>query len=97
MRRRYSAEEKAKWVEGWKASGQTRGAYAQEQGLKPGTLSKWTLESQAGFVEVKRKPGTNFLCHKEIVVEKGGIRVLLPQEISERGIQAAASLLERLA
>jgi transposase-like protein len=96
MRRRYSAEEKTKWVEGWKASGQTRGAYAQEQGLKPGTLSKWTRESRAGFVEVKRKPEANFLPDKEIVVEKGDVRILLPQDISERGIQAAASLLERL-
>jgi transposase-like protein len=38
---KYNTEEKAKYLEGWKASGKGAREYAREIGVKGQTFSKW--------------------------------------------------------
>jgi transposase-like protein len=69
-------EEKAKWLEHWKASGQGVWAFAEENGIKGQTFSKWVKKQRDGggkFVELKGAgiaggPGG-------IVIEKGDIHI----------------------
>jgi transposase-like protein len=86
---RYSAEEKTKWLEQWKASGKGVWEYAREIGVKGQTFSKWVKKQKGGgkkFVEIK-SAGID-LCPGEIVVETGNIKVHLPLGMSGKEIRA---------
>jgi transposase-like protein len=86
---RYSTEEKAKHLEGWKASGKGAWEYAREIGVKGQTFSKWVKRQESGgkeFVEIKR--GGTAPCFGEIVIEKGTVKVHLPFGMSGKEIRA---------
>jgi transposase-like protein len=52
--KQYRAEEKEKWLEGWKGSGRSMSAYARANGISPETFTKWVKKAkeQPGFVEI---------------------------------------------
>jgi transposase-like protein len=85
---RYSAEEKAKWLEVWKSSGKGAWEFARENGLKGQTFSKWVKRRECGgkrFVEIK--PAGAVRRIGEIIVEKGEIKVRLPFGMSGKEIR----------
>jgi hypothetical protein len=92
---RYSIEEKAKLLEDWRGSGKKAWIYAKEKGINPQTFSKWTKrEAGPGFVEVKQAVETGIRsCGKEILIEKGDLRIHLPLGVSVRDVCA---LVERV-
>jgi transposase-like protein len=80
---RFSEEEKARWLEGWRQSGKSAGAYAKEHGLVPWTFTRWAktkTESKACFVEVPSKAAA-FAWGNELLVETKGIRIHIPLSI----------------
>jgi len=80
----YSTEEKAKMLEEWKRSGKKAWGYAQEKGLIPQTFSRWAKKERgkgSGFVAVAARAVVPELAGREIVIEKGDIRIRLPLDI----------------
>jgi transposase-like protein len=89
MMMKYSTEEKAKYLEGWEASGKGAFEYAREVGVKGQTFSKWVKKQAGGgkpFVEIKKAGIAPFIG--EIVVEKGDIKVRLPLGMSGNEIRS---------
>jgi hypothetical protein len=88
MMTKYSAEEKAKYLEGWKAGGKGAWDYAREIGVKGQTFSKWVKKEageKRGFVEIK--PGLTVPGMGGIVIEKGDIKISLPVGLSGKEIR----------
>ncbi len=63
QRRRFTKEERAKWLVRYRGSGLKEGEFAAQHGLKAGTLVQWlakerrsTLAGSASFVEVPFEP-----------------------------------------
>jgi transposase-like protein len=86
---RYSAEEKAAWLEQWKTSGKGAWVFAEEHGIRGQTFSQWVKKQESGgrqFVEIRAERIA--CCAGEIVVEKGGIKVRLPLGMSGKEIRA---------
>jgi transposase-like protein len=86
---RYSTEEKAVWLEQWKASGKGARVFAEEHGLKGQTFSRWIKQQEGGgkqFVEIR--PERIACCAGEIIVEKGDIKVHLPLGMRGKEIRA---------
>jgi len=80
----YSTEEKAKMLEEWKQSGKKAWKYAQEKGLIPQTFCRWARkerEKGTGFVAVTARAVVPVLAGREIVIEKGDIRIRLPLDV----------------
>jgi len=80
----YSTEEKVKMLEEWKRSGKKAWRYAQEKGLIPQTFCRWARQERekgTGFVEVAARAVVPVLTGREIVIEKGDIRLRLPLDI----------------
>ena len=80
----FSKEEKAMWLEDWKQSGKGAWSYAKENGLIPQTFCRWVkgeAKEASGFVEipVQKKPKPEL--SREIVVEKGEIRIRIPLSV----------------
>ena len=77
----YSKEEKAKLLEGWRASGASISAYVKEKGLVRWTFTKWLKadrKGKASFVEVPA-PAIPAVTHRrEIVIEKGEVKIHIP-------------------
>jgi len=99
--KRYSAEEKAMWVEDWRGSGKSTWAYAKENGLNGQTLSNWAREEAGspspGFVELKPQPGEAAGNIGEILIEKGDMKIHLPAGITGEGLRAVIEGLGRRA
>jgi hypothetical protein len=95
--KRCSAEEKAMWVKDWKRSGKKAWAYAKENGLNGQTFKKWTQEGEdtSGFVEMRPiLPGA--VWHdREILIEKGEMKIHLPAGISGDELRTVIELLGR--
>jgi transposase-like protein len=86
---RYSTEERAAWLEQWKAGGKGAWEFAEENGIKGQTFSKWVKKQGGGgkhFVEIR--PEWIACCTGEIVVEKGDIKIHLPLGMSGKEIRA---------
>jgi hypothetical protein len=85
---RYSTEEKAALLERWKVSGKVAWVFAQENGIKGQTFSKWVKRQEGGgkrFIEIRP---AGFACRRgEIVIEKGDIKVHLPFGMSGKEIR----------
>jgi hypothetical protein len=86
---RHSGEGKAAWLEQWKASGKGAWEFAQENGIKGQTFSKWVKKQEGAgkrFVELR---ASGIACGPgEIVVEKGAIKAHLPFGMSGKEIRA---------
>ena len=74
----YSKEEKAKLLEGWKASGKSICAYVKEKGLVRWTFTKW-LKADRGikpcFVEVTAAARPPTAYTPEVLIEKGDVKI----------------------
>jgi transposase-like protein len=86
-RRRYTAEEKAKWVEQFKQSGNNRAAFCREQGLGYLTFSQWLAKepSVGGFRELQLV-GSGVLMEVEI---SGGTTIRLFSGCPEKWVEKA--------
>jgi transposase-like protein len=106
--KKYGGEEKAWFVEEWEKSGKSKRAFAQELGLNVQTFTNWTRKGTAGqgFVELTGKPeqnggnaGTAFvatgeaLISREIVVERGEIKIRLPVGVTRTELALAIQAL----
>jgi hypothetical protein len=99
--KRYSEEERAMWLEDWKASGKSLGAYARANGLNPQSLRNWEKAGAApasqdaqNFIEVKARPAgamplpEEIPCMPEILIEKGAVRIHIPISINGNELRA---------
>ena len=95
---RYSEEEKAMRLDGWRQSGMSTWAYAKANGLNPQTLVKWVKgkpEHKACFVEIPTlavQP-TPCLPMPEILVEKGEVRIRIPLTIGRGEMRMVMEML----
>jgi hypothetical protein len=77
----YSKEEKAIWLEDWRASGKSAWAYAKEKGLVPQTFSRWVkleAERKHDFVEIPAHQNPFLQTAPQILIEKGELRIHIP-------------------
>jgi len=98
--KRYSAEDRERLIQKYKASGQSKAAFCRAANLNLGTFSGWLKRysfSSAGFAEVTVSGGAGFsipmaASPRQIeVLFPGGVRVLLP----DRGSPAETGRLVR--
>ena len=78
---RYSKEEKAKLLEGWRQSGKSICAYVKENGLVRWTFHKWLkAERDFGqcFVQIPAPVERPAPHAPEIAIEKGGVAMRVP-------------------
>jgi transposase-like protein len=94
---RYSLEEKAKMLEGWRSSGKGVWEYARAIGVKGQTFSKWVKKETGSrqFVEIKPKIRAEMRIPPEIIVERGEIRVRLPLGTGGEELRTVIELLRR--
>jgi transposase-like protein len=93
--KRYSEEEKTKWLTEWEESGKSRWIFAKLQGLNPTTFDKWIRRRETGtggFVEISKKLNAPNQISQEILIEKGNIRVRLPVQAVETAVRLIAGL-----
>jgi transposase-like protein len=90
--KRYSEEEKAMWIEDWKASGMSATMYARENELNPQSLRNWASgqiekAGQQNFVEIIPTIQRNINSIPEILIEKGDVRIHIPIVISQSDLR----------
>jgi hypothetical protein len=77
-------DEKALWLEDWQKSGKSAWTYAKENGLNPQTFVRWTKgnpKNNACLVEVSAGVLPVIEYGREILVEKGEVRIHIPLSI----------------
>ena len=87
----YSKEEKARILEGWKASGKSICAYVKEMGLVRWTFTKWLKadrKRKPGFVEVAAPAMPPVTRVPEIVIEKGDVKIHIPLLLGGRELRS---------
>ena len=92
----YSTEEKAKMLEEWERSGKKAWRYAQENGLIPQTFCRWAKKERGkgtGFVAVAARAVVPVLAAREIVIEKGDIRIRLPLDVRHNELRTVVEAL----
>jgi CRISPR/Cas system CMR-associated protein Cmr1 (group 7 of RAMP superfamily) len=86
---KYSKEEKAMWVEDFKASGMSVYAYTKKNGLCQQTFKNWVEgRTVKDFVEIKASAHETALPGKDgqdLVVEVGKIKIYIPFVMTELG------------
>ena len=80
---KFSTEERARLLEGWRESGKSISAYVRENGLVRWTFTKWLKaerESKPCFVEVEAPVMAPTIPEgpREILIEKGEIKIHIP-------------------
>jgi len=89
MRKHLTKQEQEEHVRRWQQGGLSKNAYALKAGINPRTFIGWTwrkeMEKGHGFVEVPKKAYSGGV--HEIVIEKGGMKILLPITIGMEGLQ----------
>jgi transposase-like protein len=88
--KKFSKEEKAKWVEGWRRSGKTAWSYAKENGLVPQTFNNWAKPrgtTKQVFIEIPNKTlhGTRLI--QELIIEQGNIKIRVPITTSVQDLE----------
>ena len=85
---KFSKEEKARKLEDWRKSGKSAWAYAKENGLCPQTFLRWVnpkKKRRKSFVDISTKVQPSFESVKEILIEKGEIRIHIPLSVWAEG------------
>ena len=88
---KFSEEEKAMWLEDWRQSGRSAWAYAKENGLNPQTFAKWTktdAEAKPCFVEVQAVIMPPPQEAREILIEKGDVKIHIPLNLGRGELRA---------
>ena len=91
-----SEEEKAMWLEDWRRGGKSAWAYAKENGLNPQTFVKWSKagkEAETCFVEVPAVIMPPPREVREILIEKGDVKIHIPLELGRGEIRAVTEWL----
>ena len=81
---KFSKEEKARLLEGWKQSGKSISAYVRENGLVRWTFTKWLKaqrDTKPCFVEVPVTALQPTPHAPEILIEKGDVKIHIPLAI----------------
>ena|GEM_PF-858903 len=92
--KRYSKEERAKWLEDWKGSGKSACAYAKENGLNGQTFINWTkaeYKTKQNFVEVPAPSSAvvkQSMGIPEMLIEKGDVKIYIPLYINPNQLRA---------
>jgi transposase-like protein len=84
--KKYSVEEKQKYLEDWKHSGISAWSFAKENGLHRQTYAKWVKnekETKNSFVEIAADKKQYIQNIHEILIEKGDIKIHLPLSASK--------------
>ena len=92
---RYSKEEKAKLLEGWKQSGKSVCAYVKENGLVRWAFHKWLKaerDSGQSFVEIPLRAERPAPYTPEIVIEKNGVTIRVPLAASGGTLRAVTEM-----
>jgi len=95
---RYSEEEKEMWLEDWRRSGKSAWAYAKENGLNLQTFVKWTKtqpENKECFVEVPACVLPVQQYTREILIEKGDVKIHIPLYLESGELRAVMESLGR--
>ena len=96
---KFSREEKARLLEGWRRSGKSISAYARENGLVRWTFTKW-LKAERGakpcFVEIPARAVQTTGHAQEILIEKGEIKIHIPLCVWAEGSGAVMEGLRRV-
>jgi transposase-like protein len=94
---KFSEEEKTMWLEDWRRSGKSAWAYAKENGLNPQTLVNWTkragADSAASFVEVPAVIMPSPQQAREILIEKGDVKIHIPLNLGRGELSAVTEWL----
>ena len=93
---KFSKEEKAMWLEDWRRGGKSAWTYAKENGLSPQTFVNWTKAGTAVetpavkpcFVELPAVIVPPPHQAREILVEKGDIKIHIPLEFGRGEMRA---------
>ena len=96
---RYSEEEKQMWLDDWQLSGKSAWAYAKENGLNTQTFVKWaktTEEPAHNFVEVSAQVMPSQQYNREILIEKGDVKIHIPLFLSSVDLRAVMESLGRV-
>jgi hypothetical protein len=93
---KFNEEEKALWLEDWRQSGKKPWTYAKENGLIPQTFIRWTkvkTENNSCFVEVPASvlPAVDY--GREILVEKGEVKIHIPLSIGDQELRTIINVL----
>jgi transposase-like protein len=81
---KYSAEEKAMWLEDSKQSGKSAWTYAKENGLNTQTFIKWTkpkVKAEQSLIEIPAKIFQPARRVQEILIEKEEVKIYIPLTI----------------
>ena len=80
MRKHHTKQEQEAHVRKWRQEGLSKNEYALKAGINPRTFIGWTWlkegKKRTGFVEIPKKVYNSEV--QEMVIEKTGIRILLP-------------------
>ena len=83
MQKYLTKREKESHIAKWQESGLSRNAYAKKVGINPRTFMCWTWlwekKKSGSFVEIPKKLYNSGV--QEIVIEKKGMKILLPATI----------------
>ena len=93
---KFSEEEKALWLEDWRKSGKKPWTYAKENGLIPQTFVRWTkakTENKSCLVEVPVRVLSAVEHDKEILVEKGEVKIHIPLSIGGEELRTIINVL----
>jgi len=82
--KKYSTEEKSKWLAAWKQSGERPWTFAKEQGLNPQTFSNWVEKetSNNSFVELKPAQRITSPDSSMVILEHGELRMKIRTPLS---------------
>jgi len=88
---KFSKEERTRWLEDWRRSGKNAWTYARENGLVPQTFRGWVkreAEDASGFVEIPGRIKPKLEQPREILIEKGDVKIHLPMAVWNNGLRA---------
>ncbi|MDR2596975.1 MAG: hypothetical protein LBC76_06610 [Treponema sp.] len=87
----YSKEEKTMWLEDWRQSGKSAWVYAKENGLVPQTFTSWTKtrnKNKQPLVEVPAQMFQSTRHVKEMIIEKGEVKIHIPLTVDNNELQS---------
>jgi len=93
--KKYTRQEREKFIEDWKNGSLSKTDYAKSIGLKVTTFYKWAegiVKPKQNFVEIDPKKITNPV--REIIIEKGSLTVHIPMSVSNNELQTVLHALE---
>ena len=83
MEKHFTKQEQEEHVRSWQKGGLSKNAYALKAGINPRTFTGWTWRMERkkanGFIEIPKMVYSGVV--QEIVIEKSGMKILLPVTI----------------